>query len=256
MTVGLDPEWIAANATVDGYRAESAGFVGFIGTGQMSRNARFRLHWAECDGPESVVVKLPSSEAATRAVSFDHDVYLRECVFYRDVASLVDVCVPRALAVHYDAGARDFAILLEDLDGSAQGDQFTEPSDDELQLGIEQCAALHAPLWGQVGDPLLDPFPGGHRHPSRTVRGIDAGLHRNRVRPPGSRARGRHRRRVGTIRSARGRLDPGHGPADHHHPWRLPARQPAVLAIANQLPVAVDAARRPTLRAGCGFFRG
>lgn len=158
MTVGLDPEWIAANATVDGYRAESAGFVGFIGTGQMSRNARFRLHWAECDGPESVVVKLPSSEAATRAVSFDHDVYLRECVFYRDVASLVDVCVPRALAVHYDAGARDFAILLEDLDGSAQGDQFTEPSDDELQLGIEQCAALHAPLWGQVGDPLLDPF--------------------------------------------------------------------------------------------------
>ena len=67
-TVGLDPEWIAQHVVVDGAHPASAEFGGFIGTGQMSRNARFGLEWSGTgvDGPSSVVVvKIPSSEPGT-----------------------------------------------------------------------------------------------------------------------------------------------------------------------------------------------
>ncbi|MEZ5376906.1 MAG: phosphotransferase [Acidimicrobiales bacterium] len=156
MTVGLDPEWIAEHSAIDGRRPRRAEFAGFVGTGQMSRNARFALMWDDGEGPETVIVKLPSSEVNTRTLSFDHGAYLRECTFYRTIAPLVDICMPQVLAVHYDAAAYDFAVVLEDLAGSEQGDQFTEPSDEQLVLAIEQCAALHAPLWNATDTSTFD----------------------------------------------------------------------------------------------------
>ena len=157
-TVGLDPDWIAAHVVVDGHRPRRAEFAGFIGTGQMSRNARFRLEWDDtAAGPASVVVKIPSAEASTRAVSFEHGIYEKECHFYDAIASRVDISTPDALHVHVDA-PNDFTIVLEDLDRSEQGDQFSEPTDDQLHLAIEQAAALHAPVWGGTDDAMFDPL--------------------------------------------------------------------------------------------------
>jgi len=137
--------------------AASAEFDGFIGTGQMSRNARFGLHWDPGQtGPASVVVKIPSGDAGTRAVSFEHRVYERECSFYQSIADHVDVVVPECLAVHFDADASDFVIVLEDLAGSVQGDQFREATTAELRLAISQAAALQAPVWNRTDDAIFD----------------------------------------------------------------------------------------------------
>jgi aminoglycoside/choline kinase family phosphotransferase len=157
-TVGLEPEWVAANTVVDGRTPRAAQLAGFIGTGQMSRNARFTLDWGDADGPRSVVVKVPSSEAGTRAISFQHRLYRNECEFYQTIAPLVEVSAPAALAVHFDPSAQDFAIVLEDLTRSKPGDQFTEPTDDQLILAIEQAAALQAPVWGQTAGPTFAPY--------------------------------------------------------------------------------------------------
>ena len=162
-SVGLDPEWIAANVVIDGVRPQRAEFAGFIGTGQMSRTARFVLHWgtgpdadaAPSDRPTSVVVKVPSAQPTTRALSFEHGVYQRECEFYRSLLPLVDVAAPTALVVHVDEAAPDFALVLEDLTGSEQGDQFTEPTHEQLLLAVDQAAALHAPVWGKTGEPAF-----------------------------------------------------------------------------------------------------
>lgn len=154
-TVGLDPGWVAS-AVATGGAEPIATFAGFVGTGQMSRNARFSLDWRGADGPGSVVVKVPSADAATRSVAFRHRLYLKECEFYRALAPLVDVVTPHPMAVHVDPDAEDFAIVLQDLAQSRQGDQFTEPTDDQLALVIEQAAALHAPVWGHVGEPPFD----------------------------------------------------------------------------------------------------
>jgi len=157
-TVGLDPAWVAANTTVDGRSPIGATFDGFIGTGQMSRNARFNLDWGDDVGPASVVVKLPSSEANTRAISFEHRVYANECDFYSTLAALVEVSAPEVLAVHFDEAEQDFAIVMEDLVGYRQGDQFTDATDAQLELAIDQAVALQAPVWGQIDGEPFRPF--------------------------------------------------------------------------------------------------
>ncbi len=154
-TIGLDPAWIAGQLMAADRTPTSVEFAGFIGTGQMSRNARFAIAWEDDSGPKSVVVKVPSSVPATRAVSFEHGIYQKECDFYRSIAPLVDVSVPRALGVHYDAVGQDFAIVLEDLTGSEQGDQFTEPSPEQLGMAVAQAAALQAPVWGKTDGPAF-----------------------------------------------------------------------------------------------------
>lgn len=163
--VGLDPDWIVKHVVVDGSAPSAATFGGFIGTGQMSRNARFFLEWGEGAStdsaagrpakPASVVVKLPSDDLGTRALSFEHRVYLNEVEFYRSLSPLLDVSVPGIFTCHFDEAAQDFAIVLEDLDQSEQGDQFTEATDEQLLLAIEQSAALQAPLWGHPEHPAL-----------------------------------------------------------------------------------------------------
>lgn len=155
MAIGLDPGWLAqALADAQGAQApRSVSFDGFIGTGQMSRNARFGVDWGTVSGPESVVVKVPSDVEGTVSVAFDHRLYLKECDFYRTLSSRVDVAVPRALAVHFDPEGRDFAIVLEDLAGSEPGDQFVALSRERIELAIAAAAALHAPVWGDVDDP-------------------------------------------------------------------------------------------------------
>lgn len=153
---GLDPDWVAARVASARGAVPAAVLDGFIGTGQMSRNVRFRLAWPDgATGPSSVVVKIPSADAGTRSVSFEHGVYRRECEFYRTVASLVDVTAPAALAVHLDEDAGDFAIVLEDLVASEPGDQFAEPTDEQLDLAIVQAAALQAPVWGDTDGPAF-----------------------------------------------------------------------------------------------------
>ena len=154
--VGLDADWILANVRVDEVTPVGADFGGFIGTGQMSRNARWRLHWGDADGPASVVVKIPSADATVRAVSFEHGIYQKECEFYRSVRALTAVAAPALIASH--VADDDFCLVLEDLAGSEQGDQFTEPTDEQLVLAIEQAAALQAPVWGRLDRPEFDPY--------------------------------------------------------------------------------------------------
>lgn len=154
-TRGLDPDWIAANLEIDGVRPTDAEFGGFIGTGQMSRNARIRLQWNDAEGPSSVVVKVPSSDAGTRGAAFEHGAYEKECLFYDTLLDRVEISSPPPFLVDFDPVANDFVIVLADLADSEQGDQFTEPTTEQLELAIEQAAALHAPVWGQADDPTI-----------------------------------------------------------------------------------------------------
>ena len=66
MTLGLDPGWVGSVIRVDGAGPSTVEFDGFVGAGQLSRLGRYRLAWSDRDGPESVVVNLPSADPATR----------------------------------------------------------------------------------------------------------------------------------------------------------------------------------------------
>src|SRR4051812_16501759 len=148
MTEALEAAGVARGAVVT-----EVGFDGFIGTGQMSRNGRLTLTWDDPQGrPGTVVGKFPTDDPSTRAHSFANGAYFRECSFYDELAATVHIRTPRCWVARFDAGALDFVLILEDLAGSVQGDQFRGCSADEIDLALEQAAALHAPRWG---DPTL-----------------------------------------------------------------------------------------------------
>ena len=119
----------------------------------MSRNARLSLIWDDPEGrPATIVGKFPTDDPSTRASSFDNGAYFSEFAFYNELAATVDVCTPACWVARFDAERPDFVLILEDMAGSVQGDQFAGCSTDQTALAIEQAAALHAPRWG---DPTL-----------------------------------------------------------------------------------------------------
>lgn len=139
-------------------------FAGYIGTGQTGRNARFRLTWDVGDAglegrPRSVVAKIPSGAAEARMAAFANGSYQTEWAFYCTLAPTLDVRAPQCYVARFDAEAADFVLIMEDLDRSAQGDQFAGLTADEAALVLDQAVGLHAPRWG---DASLADF-GDHR---------------------------------------------------------------------------------------------
>jgi hypothetical protein len=139
----------AGVAAGDGATVVDVRFAGYIGTGQMGRNARYALTWDRAGaGPASVVGKFPTDDPTGRATGFGNRTYYTEWVFYRHIASTVKVRAPHCHLALYDEAAENFVILMEDLCESAQGDQFRGLTVDEADLGVEQAVAFHAPRWG------------------------------------------------------------------------------------------------------------
>ncbi len=154
MTEAMESAGVARGAQVT-----SVEFLGFVGTGQMSRNARLSLSWDRPgdDRPTSVVGKFPSDDPAAREGAYAYGSYFHEFVFYSELASTVDVATPACFVARYDAETRNFVLILEDMVGCEQGNQLTGCSEDEIDLAIEQAVGLHAPRWG---DPTLPQLPG------------------------------------------------------------------------------------------------
>ena len=149
-----------------------------VGTGQMADSLRLTLAYdaEERGAPASVVVKLAAADETSRATAVALGSYETEVRFYQQVASTVDISVPRCHFADVDGENRWFTLVLEDLAPAVQGDQLAGCSVDEAALALSQLALLHAPRWG---DPTLAAHPWLHRStPERTkfVAELVAGL--------------------------------------------------------------------------------
>ena len=156
----IDGVWLTAAlqdaGVARGAKVTNVSFDGFIGTGQTGRNARLLLTWDDpADRPASVVGKFPSGDPLARAAAFETGTYLNEWEFYTSLAHTLRIRTPQCHVARYDADAPDFVLLMEDLAGSRQGDQFAGLTVDEAALAVEQAVGLHAPRWG---DPTLADF--------------------------------------------------------------------------------------------------
>lgn len=119
-----------------------------IGTGQMSLSFRLKLHWANGEGPASIVAKCPSPDASTRAIAQVLRCYALELGWYRELAHVIGVSCPRCLHLESNADETEFTLLLEDLAPARQGDQLAGASIAQIEAALVQAARLHAPLWG------------------------------------------------------------------------------------------------------------
>jgi hypothetical protein len=155
LTYQLDQAGVARRATITDLE-----FAGYVGTGQISRNARFRLTWSDPEGrPATVIAKLPSADAAARGWAFQTGLYANEHTFYQEIAHTVRVRTPHCWVADYDGGSQRCVLVMEDMARSAPGDQFRGCSPDQADLVLEQAVALHAPRWGDPAPMLSPPGP-------------------------------------------------------------------------------------------------
>lgn len=126
-----------------------------VGTGQVGHNVRFRLTYDadEPGAPTSVVAKFPSPDETSRSTGVAIGTYEKEARFYRDIAPTVQIQVPVCHYVELDEEARLSTLLFEDLAPAVQGDQIAGCSVAEVELVVDEMAALHAPWWG---DPSIE----------------------------------------------------------------------------------------------------
>lgn len=108
--------------------------------------ARMRLEWDDPAGrPASVIVKGGFSAHRLKM----NYIYAHEARFFREVAPLLDVRVPRCLATGEDPGQRQYLCVLEDLDCSGTRFQRVErPIGFDAAKGyLDVLARLHARFW-------------------------------------------------------------------------------------------------------------
>lgn len=170
----ITPEWLTAALRESGtitHAAVATADVDIIGqewgfTGIVAR-VRMRYSVIEDGAPTSLVVKLPAAtrdipstyRAATHRDAMAARRYLdrcaREIAFYRDVAPVSPMSVPRMYYGTTDDATGRVILLLEDLGCARVGDALEGCSSREAALVVDQLAAFHARWWDH---PLLDTF--------------------------------------------------------------------------------------------------
>ena len=124
-----------------------------IGDGLVGMNLRVALRSNDPDVPRSVVIKLPSPDETSRATGIALRNYERESKFYNEIASTVDMRVPRCYHSEWTEATGDFVIVLEDLAPAEQGNQITGCVPEHARTAVLELARLHGPRWA---DPTLD----------------------------------------------------------------------------------------------------
>ncbi len=120
-----------------------------IGTGQVGDSIRLRLNYASSvEGPPTLVVKLPSNDAQSKATAWALRSYEVEVQFYRQLANSLSIRTPTCYATQLDVKAERFLLLMEDLAPAVQGDQIRGCTPDQAATAIHELPKLHSPNWG------------------------------------------------------------------------------------------------------------
>lgn len=152
----LGPDWFNTLFAEIGIDAEVKSLTSkSIGTGQIGENVRFVFEYAKAgpDAPKTLVGKFPSASEASLVTAKVLNHYKREVFFYRTFPKVAGRITPKALYTDYDEATNRFALIMEDMSPSVQGDQLAGCGLGEAKLALSAAAALHAAHWE---DPSLD----------------------------------------------------------------------------------------------------
>lgn len=134
-----------------------------IGTGQVGDSFRLTATIVGEAQPRTFAAKFAAADATSRATAAMFRLYTKETLFYRDVASKLDVRTP---AAHFAAVSEDGTsclLLFEDLGPARQGDQVLGCSFEDAKAAICQAAATHGPSWRRTeltGAEWIEPVSG------------------------------------------------------------------------------------------------
>ncbi len=163
----VTPAWLnerlAAAGLTDGASVTGVAWQP-IGTGQVGDSARFTLTYDRpTSAPATLAGKFPAEDPMSRGTATAFGLYAKEVGFYRELAPLLDVRVPKVLAAEIADDGVDFILLFEDLGPARGGNQLDSCSAADARHAMRQAAALHAPSWGNatiIETPWLKPKEG------------------------------------------------------------------------------------------------
>jgi aminoglycoside phosphotransferase (APT) family kinase protein len=170
----ITPSWLTRALRAGGYLTQAniiAIAVRAIGqeVGFLDRLARLHLTYDLNEGmaPSSVVVKVPSREAAYRQIGDRYHAYEREIRFYDDVAPSSPIRLPRCFYRGMDHDADAYLLVLEDLGALTAGDQVEGLTQAQAQAAVETIGRLHAGWWETPALGALDWMPRRNIQPAR-----------------------------------------------------------------------------------------
>lgn len=152
----LGPDWFNTLFAEIGIDGEVRSLTSkSIGTGQIGENVRFVFDYARAgaNAPKTLVGKFPSASEASIMTAKLLNHYKREVMFYRTFPKVAGRITPDALYTDYDPETNRFALIMEDMAPSVQGDQLKGCGPMEARLAMHAAAVLHAAHWE---DPSLD----------------------------------------------------------------------------------------------------
>jgi hypothetical protein len=151
----LTPEWTTAVLAHNGIAATVSRVSTVpVGNGQMGSCYRLFIGYGAGDGPDRLIVKLPATDAASRAAG--QLGYRCETTFYREVADRVHLDIPRCYFAAMNACGDGFTLVLEDLAPAEAGDQIAGCSLNQARAAAVNVAGLHAPTWNDPSIRELD----------------------------------------------------------------------------------------------------
>ncbi|MBW2269321.1 MAG: phosphotransferase [Deltaproteobacteria bacterium] len=143
---GITPAWLS-EALGERFPAASVASVEVLeihhGT---NSNARLRVVYNEpCGLPETFFLKLPPLDPVRREAINQTGMGRREALFYRNLADLVPMRVPRPYVARFDEASGAFVLLIEDLEstGCTFPDVPVGLSFEQATQGMNDYAALH-----------------------------------------------------------------------------------------------------------------
>ena len=121
------------------------------GAGMMADILRCRPTYGENTprAPETLIVKLPSSDPKSRSLGRRLNLYKRECDYYQHIAPLSPTRSPHLFHGGFDPATHRFVLVLEDLRGMTATDQETGATPEEAKQVIREIAKLHGHFLGQ-----------------------------------------------------------------------------------------------------------
>lgn len=150
----VTPQWLSAalGSTVTGIAVTQIG----QGIGLMGDIYRVGLQGESAGLPASVVVKLPSSFEENRQQGVALGMFEAEVRFYNELASLVDVGLPKVFFADIATGTAEFVVVMEDLSHLAMVDQHQGMSFEEATAAVTVLAHVHSAWWGKTQDGTQD----------------------------------------------------------------------------------------------------
>ena len=128
------------------------------GVGMMATIEMLDLTYADGEGPDTVVVKLPATNEANLGVALAFDLYRREALFYRDIAERTSASTPKMFFADATDAER-FALVMEDLRAYRLGDQVQGCGLEDAMAAMTTLGELHAPFWDRVDRPEFEFIP-------------------------------------------------------------------------------------------------